>query len=118
MNDFEENDYEQKDSEELIQRFQDMINGEATYYFDSEELEIIVNELLEDMDLPLAEEAVEYAVKQYPTDSYFRLMRVRLLILDASLEEAESELDEIEASFPLTDEFYLERFCYYVYLKR
>lgn len=109
MNDFEENDYEQKDSEELIQRFQDMINGEATYYFDSEELEIIVNELLEDMDLPLAEEAVEYAVKQYPTDSYFRLMRVRLLILDASLEEAESELDEIEASFPLTHEFYLEK---------
>ncbi len=103
----EEQEY--KDRSELVERFKLMINEGITTYFDSEEIEIIIDELLQQFDLVLANEAIELAIHSFPFDDYFRILKVKKLILEFDIDEAEKELLEIESRFPPSSEFYLEK---------
>lgn len=106
MEDF---DAEEKDAKELADRFKSMIESGTSVFFDSEDLELIIDELMRQMDVPMASEAIEYAIQLYPTDSYFRILRVKKMILEMEFDKAEQELDVIESTFPPTPELYLEK---------
>lgn len=106
MGDFEA---EEKEAKELVERFRMMMESGTSVFFDSEELEIIVDELMREMDVNMASEAIEYAIRLYPTDSFFRILRVKKMVLQMQFEEAERELADIERSFPPSPEFYLEK---------
>lgn len=106
MEDF---DAEEKEARELTERFRTMIDSGTSVFFDSEELEIIIDELMREMDVPMASEAIEYAIRLYPSDSFFRILRAKKMMLQMEFDKAEEELDSIETSFPPTPELYMER---------
>ena len=106
MEDF---DAEEKEAKELADRFKSMIESGTSVFFDSEDLEIIIDELMRQMDVPMASEAIEYAIRLYPSDSFFRILRVKKMILEMEFDKAEQELEDIESSFPPTPELYLEK---------
>lgn len=106
MEDFEA---EEKEAKELTERFRNMIDSGTSVYFDSEELEIIIDQLMREMDVPMASEAIEYAIRLYPSDSFFRILRAKKMMLQMEFDKAEEELDSIETSFPPTPELYMER---------
>lgn len=100
---------EEKEAKELVERFKSMIDSDTSVFFDSEELEIIIDELMRQMDVPMASEAIEYAIRLYPSDSFFRILRAKKMMLQMEFDKAEEELDSIETSFPPTPELYMER---------
>ena len=106
MEDFEA---EEKEAKELTERFKTMVDSGNSVFFDSEEMEIIIDELMRQMDVPLASEAIEYAIRLYPSDSFFRILRVKKMILEMEFDKAEQELEVIESTFPPTPELYLEK---------
>ncbi|MBR4536822.1 MAG: hypothetical protein IKO62_09280 [Bacteroidales bacterium] len=59
MEDFEA---EEKEARELAERFKAMVESGTSVFFDSEEMEIIIDELMRQMDMPMASEAIEYAI--------------------------------------------------------
>ena len=100
---------EEKETKELVERFKSMIDSGSSVFFDSEELEIIIDELMRKMDVQMASEAIEYAIRLYPSDSFFRILRAKKMMLQMEFDKAEEELDSIETSFPPTPELYMER---------
>lgn len=106
MEDFEA---EEKEAKELADRFKSMVDSGTSVFFDSEEMEIIIDELMRQMDVPMASEAIEYAIRLYPSDSFFRILRVKKMILEMEFDKAEQELEVIESTFPPTPELYLEK---------
>ena len=106
MEDFEA---EEREAKELTERFRTMIDSGTSVFFDSEELEIIIDQLMREMDVPMASEAIEYAIRLYPSDSFFRILRAKKMMLQMEFDKAEKELDSIETSFPPTPELYMER---------
>lgn len=102
-------EFTHNENEELVEKFKRMINEGDSYFFDSEEIEIIIEELMQQFDFTIANEAIEYGIRTFPTDYYFRILKVKKLILEFELEDAEKELQIIEDSFPPSSEFYLEK---------
>ena len=100
---------EEKETKELVERFKSMIDSGTSVYFDSEELEIIIDELMRQMDVTMASEAIEYAIRLYPSDSFFRILRAKKMMLQMEFDKAEKELESIETSFPPTPELYMEK---------
>ncbi len=102
-------EFEEQEIKKLVEKFKDMIDSSESKYFDSEEMELIIDDFIRSFDFPLAGEAIDYAISLFPENSFFRILRVKKLILELRLEAAEKELDEIENTFPPSAEFYLEK---------
>ncbi|MEG1555526.1 MAG: tetratricopeptide repeat protein [Bacteroidales bacterium] len=102
-------DFEEKEIKELVDKFKRMINSGESNYFDSDDMELIIEELMRIFDFKYASKAIDYAIGLYPSDPFFRILRVKQLILELELDAAEKELNEIEIMFPPTPEFYLEK---------
>lgn len=98
-----------KEVEELVKRFKEMINSGMNAYFEDEEMELIIDSFMQNFDFSYATKAIDYAISLYPTDSFFRILRVKKLILELQIEEAKEELNQIEEQFPPTTDLYLEK---------
>ena len=61
---------------ELIRRFEEMIENNEEYYFDSEELEKVVIHYLEMGDISFAELSVDFALRLHPNSLELRTKRV------------------------------------------
>lgn len=101
--------YENSENSELLNDFINSIDNNEGRYFDSMEMEIIIEELMQYFDFQYLTSAIEYAVAQFPNESQFRLYRVKKYILEFQMEMAEKELDEIERSFPPSADIYIEK---------
>jgi len=93
----------------LVEDFINSIDNNLSHYFDSMEMEIIIEELMRDFDFQYLGLAIEYAITQFPNESQFRIYRVKKYILEFQMEMAEKELDEIERTFPPTADMYIEK---------
>ena len=102
-------DFDDQEVEELLTKFKNMINSGESNFFDSDEMELIIDELMRNFDFNNGSKAIDYAISLYPSDSFFRILKVKKLILELRLDAAEEELNEIEEMFPPTTEFYLEK---------
>lgn len=102
-------DFESQDITRLTERFKQMIASGKPGYFDSEEMELIINQLMYNFEFDFLEKAINHAINQFPNESYFRVQRVKQLIFELKLDDAGKELDSIEENFPPTPEFYLEK---------
>lgn len=102
-------DFDEQEVEELLTKFKNMINSGESNFFDSDEMELIIDELMRNFDFNNGSKAIDYAISLYPSDSFFRILKVKKLILELKLDDAEEELNEIEQMFPPTPEFYLEK---------
>jgi len=85
------------------------MDNNLSHYFDSEEMEIIIEELMETFNFRYLSFAIDHAIAQFPNESIFRFYRVKKFILEFQMENAEKELEEIERSFPPSADLYIEK---------
>lgn len=104
MEDF---DFFEEEMAELVERFKLMQERGSNEFFDSEDLVIIINEFLDKMNLEDAAHAIDYGMKLFPDDIDFRVLRTKQYILEMKFNQAEEELEYIEAHFLPTIDFYI-----------
>jgi tetratricopeptide (TPR) repeat protein len=93
----------------LVEDFINSVDNNLSQYFDSMEMEMIIEELMRDFHFQYLNLAIEQAIMQFPNESQFRIYRVKKYILEFQMEMAEKELDEIERSFPPSADLYIEK---------
>jgi tetratricopeptide (TPR) repeat protein len=102
-------DFENYEYSELVADFIISIDKNESQYFDSMDMEQIIEELLQSFNFQYLNKAIDYAVKQFPHESQFRIYRVKKYILEFQMENAEKELEEIEHNFPPSADIYIEK---------
>ncbi len=104
-------EYEQEDDElsELVEDFKSMVRYGNSRFFDSDELELIIENLMDDCDMEYAGKAIDYALRLYPATYEFKIFKVKRLIMEMEYDSALKELDDIERNYTLTAEFYMEK---------
>lgn len=100
---------EDQEIDEIIQRLRNTLDHEESNFFDVYELEDAITYLMDTNDLPFCEKVIDYAIKTYPQDSYFQILRSRYFSIQFNFEEAQRVLDYVEKHFAPTPEFYLEK---------
>ena len=99
-------DYE---NSELLDDFINCVDNGVFRYFDSMEMEMIIEELMQTFNFQYLNAAIEFAIKQFPNESQFRIYRVKKYLIDFQIENAEKELEEIEHTFPPSADLYIEK---------
>ncbi|MDR1757359.1 MAG: tetratricopeptide repeat protein [Bacteroidales bacterium] len=94
----------------LVEQFKQMISAGKSRYFDSDEMETIIEEFIEQSDLENCDRALDYALKLFPSHPEFRVLKARKLRLQFDFDAAQKELTEIERLYPPSVEFYKEKF--------
>jgi len=102
-------DFENSENSALVTDFINSVDKNTSRYFDSMEMEIIIEELMRDFHFHYLNLAIEHAITQFPNESQFRIYRVKKYILEFQMELAEKELDEIERTFPPSADLYIEK---------
>jgi len=103
------NSFENSENSALVSNFINSIENNETHYFDSYEMETIIEELMQGFNFQYLTFAIEHAIAQFPHEALFRFYRVKKFILEFQMENAEKELDEIERSFPPSADLYIEK---------
>ena len=103
-------EFEEQDIKELLDKFKRMLFNNEAHYFDSEEMEIVIDTFLANFEFELCSKAIDYALSIFPNNATFRILNVRKLRLDFEFEEAQKELLEIEKIYPPSLDFYKEKF--------
>ena len=103
MKEFENND------NQLVKEFKESVDAQNIRFYDVDEFEIIIEELINAFDFEYLEIALSRAIGLYPHLSSFRLYKVKLHILKFELDVAEEELDKIGNEFDPSPEYYMER---------
>jgi tetratricopeptide (TPR) repeat protein len=93
----------------LVSDFIDSMDNNLSRYFDSEEMEMIIEELMNAFNFQYLALAIDHAIAQFPNESIFRFYRVKKYILEFQVENAEKELEEIERTFPPSADLYIEK---------
>jgi len=93
----------------LVNDFINCMDNNLSQYFDSDDMELIIEELMNLFDFKHLALAIDYAIAQFPNESLFRFYRVKKYILEYQMENAEKELEEIERSFPPSADLYIEK---------
>lgn len=78
----------------LLERFEKMLQVNDFYFFDSEELGIIIDCYLDNVDFDKASIAIRFAMEQYPYESYFKLKKSQYLMLTGSIDKALNVLNK------------------------
>ena len=92
-------DYSQSFSSS-IERFEEMLKTNLTYFFDSQEIEYIVQHYIDFGKLNLAKKAIKIGNKQHPGNINILLLKSEMLILENKLKTANEILDFIHEIEP------------------
>lgn len=101
--------FEEDDEKQLLQDFKAKIKKGETPYYDSVQMEIILEELFLQMDQKYIPHAVALAIQLFPKNMIFHLYKVKEHILKYELDKAEEKLSDIEQKFPPCSDIYMER---------
>lgn len=102
--------FERDDFDELVSRFKVMVNENRQSFFDSEEMEIIIEDLLYNFEFEFCERAIEHAINTFPQLSIFHILKAKKFRLAIEFEKAKAELEMVEERFPPTAELYKEKY--------
>lgn len=83
---------------ELAKRFEEMLDNNDEYYFDSEELEEIIIHYLELGDIEFAELASQYAMLLHPNSTELKIKVLEVLLELEKYTDAKKIIDEIKPS--------------------
>ncbi|MDO5655356.1 MAG: tetratricopeptide repeat protein [Flavobacteriaceae bacterium] len=81
---------------ELIDKFEDMLELNEHYYFDGEELNEIISYYLDIGDLPFAYKAIEYALQLHPESVAMRIKVLEYMIEVNMLHDAADLIEELK----------------------
>ncbi|MCD4745049.1 MAG: hypothetical protein K8R58_01995 [Bacteroidales bacterium] len=70
---------EEKYFKSLVKRFEEMLKKNEQYFFDVDEFEIIIDYYFEKENLKRTDEAIQYAIAQYPNNTTFLLKKAQFL---------------------------------------
>jgi len=102
-------DFEDKECEILIERFKKSMEAGDALYFDSTEMEIIIEGLMEAWDFDYAKKAIEKALVCFPKYEYFRILSIKYHLINMNIPQAKSELDLYEREFVPSVDYYKEK---------
>jgi tetratricopeptide (TPR) repeat protein len=92
--------FQYQEAKELIETFEKALKAGNAGYFDSDQLEKIIDFCIEDNRLETATAAAERGLKQYPYSEFFLLRKAQLLAAENKYHPALEMLGKIEAIDP------------------
>ena len=105
----EDEEYEEYEDEmkKALTRFEDMLKTGETDYFDSEELEYIIDEYIQKGNLKKSRRAIDLAIAQHPESNMLKIKEARQLLLENHPKDAfeliqHAERDEEDPDYFLT----------------
>ena len=90
---------------ELVKKFEEMIENNEEYYFSSEELEDIIVHYLELGDITFAELAVNYALRLHPNSIEIKTKRLEILLEQEKYTQVKELMAELKNSSMETMDF-------------
>ena len=81
---------------DLIERFEQMLDNRENFYFDTEEFYEIIAYYLDVGDLPYAKKALDYALDMYPTSSEIQIKKLEYLLSMERLKAASVLINELK----------------------
>lgn len=81
---------------ELIERFEQMLEEKQNFYFDTEEFYEIIAYYLDVGDLPYAKKALDYAINMYPTSTEIQIKKLEYLLATEKLKAAAQLIRELK----------------------
>lgn len=81
---------------DLIERFEQMLDNREYFYFDTEEFYEIIAYYLDVGDLPYAKKALDYAFEMYPTSSEIQIKKLEYLLAMDRLKAASVLINELK----------------------
>jgi tetratricopeptide (TPR) repeat protein len=112
-----ENSKEHHNSQELIQRFEEMIRKNESYYFDVEQFEMIIEAYQDNLSFQKAIKVLEYAYSLFPENTSLIMKEVQILSGIGQLSKALSRLKVLEKFEPNNDEMLLTMAAIYSQLR-
>ncbi|MDR1346632.1 MAG: hypothetical protein LBK03_08035 [Bacteroidales bacterium] len=100
---------EDREQKELMDKFKKSIKEDKVTYFDSIELEMIIEGFLEIEDFDYLEKALHKAIALFPKHEYFRILSIKFHVINMNISQAKVELAEYELDFGPSVEFYKEK---------
>lgn len=99
----------QNNTQELIIRYEKMLNGAAQFFFDSHEFEDIADHYIDKGLLGEAMSSMDIAFEQYPFSANFLIKKAQILTILERLEEASSALDLAETLEPSNADLHIAK---------
>ena len=95
------------DVKELVDRFEKMVKQHQSYYFDADELNVILEHYLQQNNIKRANQAADIAVKYHPNNPIINIIKAKQLLANSHAKEALStlknaDLDRDDADYLLT----------------
>ncbi|HRD37908.1 MAG TPA: hypothetical protein PLC65_04690, partial [Bacteroidia bacterium] len=109
MSEFDGDDFEGQDFEEVLKRFENMINNGGHGFFDVDELEDIIEYYFQWLNYDLVKKAIDFGLKQYPYSSILKIKQAQYLSSQHFTQEALALLNEVEQTESSNFELYMAR---------
>lgn len=107
MNESQESYFEEEGIIESINRFEEMLNANSTFYFDVYEFENIIDYYLDQHNVHNAKAAIECGLKQHPKATSIKLRLAQTYIQNGKPSKGLHFLREIESIESSNGDFYL-----------
>ncbi len=101
----------EKESKELVERFELMVRKNENYFFDTEEFENIINYYMHKNNMMRCELALNKAMLQHPYSTSLMLKKVHFLICNNLLDRALHILKKLEQTEPDNTDIYMAKAC-------
>jgi len=106
MTDFTD-DYQGKDEQACIERFEDMLKQKSAPYFDVHEVELIAEHFMEKNNHSMAKRAIDHGLRLHSDSQSLKLCAARVYAINGHLQRAMCLLEEIERIEFQNEEVYL-----------
>ncbi|MFT4600642.1 MAG: tetratricopeptide (TPR) repeat protein [Arenicella sp.] len=106
--DDEEHEFDSQFNSEL-ERFEQMVEDKAVYYFDTEILEQIIDHFIIKNQLKKSLNAILFALEQHPSNHIFTLRKAQIFSTTGKLKESLLILQDLEKSEPFNTEVYVTK---------
>jgi tetratricopeptide (TPR) repeat protein len=96
MSEFEDEGMNDKEFEESLRRFENMINNGENSFFDADELEEIIEYYMQWLNHDIARKAIDYGVAHFPYSTVLKIKKAQYLSTQHFTHEALNLLNEVE----------------------
>src|SRR5512138_3340984 len=100
-------EHNETDLKLLVDRFEEMLKANGSYFFDVEDFEDIIDYYLDNQNMTKSRKAIDLAEAQHPGAMVILVKKARYFVLANKSGKALSLLDEVEKVDPTNGDLYL-----------
>ncbi len=104
-----DNSSEENNINGLVKRFEDMLLQNEAYYFESDQLEEIIEYYFNVGNPTNLKKAIDFALERYPFVADFKIARAQFLAYNQNTQEALKLLNDVELVEPSNPDIYTTR---------